>query len=44
VSDHLKDCRKKGLDPALQGDPCGDHCSGYLFLKHLEQGYDKDKS
>lgn len=27
----------------LRGDePLGDNCQGYLYLKNIEQGYDKD--
>lgn len=39
-----EDCRKKGIDPKSQGIPLGDNCGGYVVLKQVEQGYDKDNS
>ncbi|RDJ35272.1 MAG: hypothetical protein DWQ19_10685 [Crenarchaeota archaeon] len=41
VAEFIADCASKGIDPADQGDPIGDNCSGYPYLKHVEQGYDK---
>lgn len=41
VSNFFKECQKKSLDPYAQNEPIGDNCPGYLFLKHVEQGYDK---
>ena len=38
----ILNCRKKNIDPAQQGMPIGDNCSGYPILKNIEQGYDKD--
>ncbi len=43
VDKYVADCRKKSIDPIAQGQPIGDHCPGYPYLKHIEQGYDKDK-
>jgi hypothetical protein len=42
VSAFVTECKSKGLDPVKQNNFIGDNCSGYPFLKHLEQGYDKD--
>ena len=46
VSDFLADCRKQGIDPysnSMGSVALGDNCAGYPLLKHIEQGYDKDR-
>jgi hypothetical protein len=40
VADFIKDCRRKGQDPAKSGMPLGDNCGGYPVLKNINQGYD----
>ena len=36
-----KDCHKQGKDPHLQDFvPQGDNCSGYIYLRTIEMGYD----
>ena len=40
VSEHIRDCRKQGVDPADAGHPLGDNCDGYPLLKYKSQGYD----
>jgi hypothetical protein len=42
VEDYLKKLKKKNQDLKKQGLPVGDNCTGYPFMKHIEQGYDKD--
>jgi len=42
VSNFIAECKSKGLDPTKQNNPIEDNCSGYPFLRYLEQGYDKD--
>lgn len=32
--------KKNGIDPYSLGIPVGDNCSGYIFLRHANQGYD----
>ena len=36
----LSDCKKNSQDPAKQGVPLGDNCTGYVVLKVKPQGYD----
>lgn len=43
LDDFIRDARKKGKDPKKENVPLGDNCKGYPLLRHLEQGYDKDK-
>lgn len=38
----LEKCKKAGKDPTKENIPLGDNCNGYLKLKHVQQGYDKD--
>lgn len=38
----IKEFKKKGIDPYKSTVPLGDNCEGYIYLKVLEQGYDKD--
>lgn len=40
VNEFLAELAKKGHDPAQQGVPLGDNCSGYMPLKTKLQGYD----
>ena len=41
VEDFLKEMQIKGKDPSKQNVPIGNNCSGYVILRHKEQGYDK---
>ena len=35
----------RGTDPNASGQALGDNCKGYISgIKHIEQGYDKDKN
>lgn len=43
VQDFLMEMQRKGKDPKKEITPIGNNCSGYLVLRHKEQGYDKDK-
>lgn len=38
----IEGCRRKGLDPYKENIALGNNCSGYPFLRNLEQGYDKN--
>ena len=40
VSSLVKDLKRKGKDIDAQNIPVGNNCSGYIILKHIEQGYD----
>lgn len=40
VNEFLLDCQKKRIDPYKQSLPIGDHCTGYVVLRHVQQGYD----
>jgi hypothetical protein len=42
VEDFLQQMKRKGKDPKKENTPIGDNCSGYIFLRHKEQGYDKN--
>lgn len=42
VQDFLIEMQLKGKDPKKQNVPIGNNCSGYIILRHKEQGYDKD--
>jgi len=42
VEDFLREMRRKGKDPKKESIPIGDNCSGYIILRHKEQGYDKN--
>jgi hypothetical protein len=41
TDDYVKELHKKGITPESQGVPIGDNCEGFIFLRHLEQGFDK---
>lgn len=41
VNDFLLDLQRRGKSPEDEKVPVGNNCSGYLFLRHKEQGYDK---
>lgn len=41
VEEFFKECATKGVDPYQQNIPLGDNCSGYIYLKSKEQGYDQ---
>jgi len=43
LDDFVRDTRKKGKNPLKENVPLGDNCKGYPLLRHIEQGYDKDK-
>ena len=38
----IEKCKKASKDPTKENIPMGDNCGGYLKLKHVQQGYDKD--
>ena len=40
VDEFLRESKSKGNNPYDQNVPLGDHCSGYIKLKTLTQGYD----
>ena len=40
VSEFIAKQKTQGADPYQSGIPLGDHCQGYLFLRHKSQGYD----
>jgi hypothetical protein len=42
VQDFLAEMQMKGKDPKKQNVPIGNNCSGYVVLRHKEQGYDKN--
>lgn len=42
VQDFLTEMHLKGKDPKRQHVPMGNNCSGYVILRHKEQGYDKN--
>ena len=33
---------KRGINPNVSNIAGGDNCAGYIYLKTIEQGYDKD--
>lgn len=41
VEDFLQEMKRKGKDPKKENTPIGDNCSGFIILRHKEQGYDK---
>lgn len=41
VEDFLQEMKRKGKDPKKENTPLGDNCSGYIILRHKEQGYDQ---
>jgi len=41
IENYIKVISLKGRDPSDENLPLGDNCSGYPFLRHIEQGYDK---
>lgn len=41
IDEYLANLKKNGQDPALMGRAIGDNCSGYIFLKYKQQGYDQ---
>ena len=42
VDDFLDEMKRKGKNPQKMTIPIGNNCSGYIILRHKEQGYDKD--
>lgn len=40
VKEFFSFCEKKNVDPKKFYLPIGDNCSGYHFLKNVQQGYD----
>lgn len=42
IAAFLKKCRDTGKDPTKENIPLGDNCKGYLKLRHVQQGYDKE--
>jgi hypothetical protein len=41
IDNYVKTMKSKGKNPDDENLPLGDNCSGYPFLRHIEQGYDK---
>lgn len=42
IEDYLDEMRKLNRDPYKDNLPLGDNCGGYIVLRNIEQGYDKD--
>lgn len=42
IDGYVNAMQLKGKNPYADNLPLGDNCSGYPFLRNLEQGYDKD--
>jgi len=42
IDGFLEKCKKQGKDPTKENIPLGDNCKGYLKLRHVQQGYDKE--
>lgn len=42
IYNYVSMMKSKGKDPTKDNLPLGDNCQGYPFMRHLEQGYDKN--
>ena len=41
IDEVVAELKSKKIDPKKQSLPMGDNCTGYPYLKHVAQGYDK---
>jgi|688.fasta_scaffold276092_2 hypothetical protein len=40
ITNFIKDCSKRKVNPKKLNQPLGDNCEGLLLLKNIKQGYD----